>query len=101
MWFDTLVIFCDTQFEKHWVRTVFPKLFQLADQKSMKNFYADHKISKNNYADHQIEKSFNKYIIRLLFGLPNTVKPVLTATSEQRPPVNNDRPEYPALLNLL
>jgi hypothetical protein len=101
MWFDTLVIFCDTQFEKHWVRTVFPKLFQLADQKSMKNFYADHKISKNNNADHKKKKSVNKYIIRLLFGHPNTVKPVLTVTSEQRPPVNNDRPEYLALLNLL
>lgn len=29
-----------------------------------------------------------------------TVKPALTATSEQRPPVNNDRPESPAQLNL-
>ena len=30
-----------------------------------------------------------------------TVKPVLTATSEQRPPVNNDQPKSPALLTLL
>jgi hypothetical protein len=31
----------------------------------------------------------------------DTVKPVLKATSEQRPPVNNDRPKSPALLNLV
>ncbi len=30
-----------------------------------------------------------------------TVKPVLTATSEQRPPVNNDRPDSPALIIIL
>ncbi len=28
------------------------------------------------------------------------VKPVLATTSEQRPPVNNDRPDSPTLLNL-
>ncbi len=26
-------------------------------------------------------------------SVPTTVKPVLTATSEQRPPVNNDQPD--------
>ena len=31
---------------------------------------------------------------------PSIVKPVLTTTSEQRPPVNNNRLESPALLNL-
>ncbi len=37
---------------------------------------------------------------KLIFA-PNTVKPVLTATPEQRPPVNNDRPKSPGLLNLV
>jgi hypothetical protein len=57
---------------------------------------------------------FQKLILSLLFKIStanekclsyffenidkSTVKPVLTATSEQRPPVNNDRPESPALL---
>ena len=36
-----------------------------------------------------------------LNNLWNTVKPVLTATSEQRPPVNNDRPKSPALIIIL
>ena len=40
----------------------------------------------------------NNFLFSLL---KTTVKPVLTATSEQRPPVNNDWPEFPALLNLL
>jgi len=34
--------------------------------------------------------------IKRNFGI--TVKPVLTATSEQRPPVNNDQPKFPALI---
>ncbi len=36
-----------------------------------------------------------------LFEFESAVKPVLMATSEQRPPVNNDRPKSPALLTVL
>jgi hypothetical protein len=41
-----------------------------------------------------------KVLIEIFF-FANTVKPVLTTTSEQWPPANNSQPESPALLNLL
>ncbi len=40
-------------------------------------------------------------ILKYIFYIVSTIKPLLTATSEQRLPVNNDRPKSPALLNLL
>jgi hypothetical protein len=36
-------------------RSVFPKLFELADHKPLHNTLADQKILKTNSADHEIE----------------------------------------------
>ena len=58
-------------------------------------YYLARKFRKHDLSLLQSKKTI---VNAFRFGV--TVKPVLTATSEQRPPVNNDQPESTALLKL-
>ncbi len=81
-------------------------LFFLKYKKTVQNIFISNVFFRHNYL---FAFKFHFYIFtncihksteRLSLQIEYTVKPVLRATSEQRPPVNNDRPKsHPTITN--